>query len=417
MNIAYLWQREDVDLDQPTGPNLHVRAVIQSLKRRGHHVRLIASRDGHLAFTDDFAQWHWLEPRITRSVWFRTPERTIRGIQSRLRLPYARLFESAHFADSMLPAVQGCDLLYERYDLLGTAGWMASRRLAVPLLLEVNGEIFTEYADLGMGLSAAQWRLINLIERQHFLGAAHTITVSEALRDDALARWSLPPDRVSVVKNGVDVELFNFDLSAGLGQAPSTDNEQLTIIHVGSFQPWHSLDLLVQAFAGIPLTHNARLLLVGDGPSCAEIAALVHRCGLDDRVTFTGRVPHDEVATLMAKAEVAVMAHRPTKAAVSGTPLKLLEYMAAGKAIVAPNLANLAAIVRNGESALLFRPGDADLLTFSLTELLTNESLRAQLGVNAREIARTQYSWDAVASRIESIMIDAGGGQPSYVYS
>ncbi len=195
MNIAYIWQRSDIDFTRDTGPVLHVKAVIRQLQRRGHQVRLFVERDGQAAATDNFEQWQSLAPRSTNAAWFRAPESAVRSVQSKLRLPYARLYDSLRFADSILPALSGVDLIYERHDLQATGGLMAARRLGVPAVVELNGDVLQEYRVLGIQLSRSQWAVLRQVTRRSYHMASHIITISEPLRLATIADWNLPPDQ------------------------------------------------------------------------------------------------------------------------------------------------------------------------------------------------------------------------------
>lgn len=412
MNIAYIWQRSDIDMTRDTGPVLHVKAVIRQLLRRNHQVRLFVEQAQGAAVSGDLEQWQSLPPRSTNAPWFRAPESAVRGVQSRLNLPYARLVDSLRFADAILPALAGVDIVYERHDLQATGGLMAARRLKIPHILELNGDILREYDVLGIPLSRSQRAVVRRVTRRSYHLASHIVTVSQPLRLSTIADWNLPPDRVTAVPNGVDLDLFA-DQRNGHNPEQLPGPHAPTIIHVGSFQPWHSVDLLVDAFSlVVEQVPEARLVLVGDGDLRTDIEARVASLALGSSVQFTGSVSHQQVAEWLARADVAILAHKPSKEAGAGTPLKLLEYMAASMAIVAPDLPNISAIVQNGESAILFDPGNATDLSRSIHLALGDSDLRNRIGRAARRNAISSYSWEAAVRGLEQIFTDvANQGQ------
>lgn len=405
MNIAYFWQREDTDLDQVSGPVLHVRAVIEGLRQHGHGVRLVTYKDGQPAWSDDLVTWHRVPLRVSTGRGFRLFESSVRGVQSRLQLPFAGLFDSLHFAEAFLLALKDIDLIYERFDLLGSAGVIAGRKLRVPAVLELNGDLVEEWKEQGLVVSRSQWSLIRQVTRWAFGAAAHLVTVTEGLRQSTIEQWGIDPPKVTTVTNGVNLDVFTGAQASSQLNPEGDSGGHPTVIHVGSFQPWHSLDLLVEAFGRLDPGLRARLVLVGDGPLRAEIEDQVDRLALGRSVTFTGSVSHPAVAQLLDRADVAVLAHRPTTAASSGTPLKLMEYMAAGKAIVAPKLGNIVGVVNDQETALLFEPGSVESLRAALANALTNDSLRQALGCAAREAAIAHHSWDRTVAELEGIFI------------
>jgi glycosyltransferase involved in cell wall biosynthesis len=239
-------------------------------------------------------------------------------------------------------------------------------------------------------------------------GAGRVVAVSEPLRDTVIRRWKLPPEQVVTVANGADTALFAAALPAGgydNGQDAGPSGSE--VIFVGSFKPWHGLDLLLEAFALLARRcPSARLVLVGDGPARPDLERRAARPDLAGRVTFTGVVPHPEVAPKVARAAVAVVNPRRTPATVSQSPLKLFEYMAAGKAIVAPDLPNLARILTDGQDARLVPPDRPDALAAALEELLGDEPLRRRLGEAARNKALQQHSWGSTVQRLENLFHD-----------
>jgi glycosyltransferase involved in cell wall biosynthesis len=176
------------------------------------------------------------------------------------------------------------------------------------------------------------------------------------------------------------------------------------IMFVGSFKPWHGLDLLVEAFSQVVAHHpQARLVFVGDGPTRPELEAQAQQLGLAQKVIFTGSVPHEEVASWLSQAQVAILNPRVSPASLSQSPLKLFEYMAAGKAIVAPDIQNVRGVLRHQQNALLVAPDEPAALAQAISELLGDASLRQRLGETARQQALERHSWDRTASELEAI--------------
>ena len=201
--------------------------------------------------------------------------------------------------------------------------------------------------------------------------------------------------RVHVVPNGVDESLFD-PATATPAQVRETYRLQgrFVVGWVGVLRNWHGLELLLEAVRDIP---EALVLVVGDGPDRAAVEGLAAATGLSTRLVVTGRVPHARMPDYIAAMDVAVVADDRTGVA---SPMKLLEYMAMGRAVVAPALDNIRDLVTDGESGLLFAPGDASALRARLRELLNEPSLRTALGSAARESILTSRTWRAVAGEV-----------------
>jgi len=166
----------------------------------------------------------------------------------------------------------------------------------------------------------------------------------------------------------------------GLGTA-------LVVGWTGVLRDWHGLELLLDALA--PL-HDTRLLIVGDGPARAALEARAAALGISDRVIVTGRVPHESMRDYLAAMDIAVVAHDRTGVA---SPMKLIEYMAMRKAVVAPRLDNIRDVVHDHETGLLFIPGDVTSLTSVLRRLEGDGLLRSTLGQQAREAILSTRNW------------------------
>jgi len=171
---------------------------------------------------------------------------------------------------------------------------------------------------------------------------------------------------------------------------------------VGSFKPWHGIGLLLDAFeslvAGRP---ELRLVAVGDGPDLPMARARAAQSVLAGRVLLPGRIAHAEVPAWMAAMDVTVAPYLP-QPDFYFSPMKIVEALAAGKPVVAPRVGQIPELVRDGQTGLLFSPGNADELGAALTTLIDDPPRRVSMGNAAREFAAGQ-DWTAVVSRILSL--------------
>jgi len=404
MNIAYLMQNGAPDLSTPSGPQLHTATVIKGLINLGHQVRTVAIQKKMLLYSDDLESWRIAQSGITQTKGFRLLESILRRMQSNFQLPYFDLFNSLHFADACTQLLKDCDILYERHGYSGYGGVITARLLGVPLVLEINGNILNEIDEIGVEMSSTQRSLGRWITHRTWLAATHIIAVSETLKKNLTSKVGIPAGRISVVLNGVNVDLFSqfFDEQQirglyNIGPGP-------VIVFVGSFQPWHGIELLVSSFSLVRSSFpDAQLIIVGDGESRNNIASLISKMNLGQCVMMTGRLPQEQVAAVISIAEIAVAPYPYEHSDIVGTPLKLLEYMAAGKAIVATT-APIHEIITDGVTGLRIAPASRVALAHGMTSLLGNKVLRNSLGDNARLEAHQHHSWDQAVGRINEII-------------
>jgi len=285
-------------------------------------------------------------------------------------------------------------LLYERYALSTIAGALAAGRLGVPHLLEVNAPLVDEkkrWDRLWLGPVARR------VERFLLSHADRVLAVSAVLAE-RLAELGAPRERIRVVRNGADGDRFHPDNPGSRVRERHGLDGKIVLGFVGWFRPWHAVDEVVEAMAGPELRAlPLHLLLVGDGPARESIESCAREHGILERLTVTGPVSRAEVPDHVAAFDVALQ----PAATPYACPMKIPEYLAGGKPVVAPDQPNLRELVRDGREGLLFPPHDRAALSAVLGHLARDEPLRAELGRNARRrVVDAGLLWSRNAERI-----------------
>jgi glycosyltransferase involved in cell wall biosynthesis len=289
------------------------------------------------------------------------------------------------------------DFIYERASLYSTAGVMLARELERPLIMELNSPLSVEqatYRATGLGDLAARaesWALAR---------ADAVLAVSTSLRDYAISLGA-EPDRVHVVPNGVDAEMFKLDEPDLEVRKRWGLDDNPVLGFVGGLRPWHGvevlpalLDRLVSRYPGL------RLVIVGDGPLRGELEhELRERC-LARSAVLTGSLPHEEVAALIHQFDVALAPYSRPDHDFYFSPLKLFEYMACGVPVVAAALGQIEEVVRDEETGLLYPPGEQDALLAACERLLSDPDLRRRLGRVAAKEIHNHYTWDRNSARV-----------------
>ena len=289
------------------------------------------------------------------------------------------------------------DFIYERYSLFNLAGVLVGKLCRVPVVLEVNSPFALEQQrDREIRLvSFAAWS-----ERFICNLAGHVIVVSTPLRR-ILEGVGVRPQKIEVMSNGVCMEHFQpqpalADLRRGLGL-----EGHVVIGFVGWFREWHGLELLLEAFHRSGLAHErVKVLMIGDGPAMAGLREYVRANGLSDSVVFTGPLPHSKVPPYLDVIDIAVQ----PAANEYCCPMKILEYMALGKAIVAPRQENIQELLREGEEAVYFTAGDAGSLGEALRGVVGNREQAQRMGNRARHaITERGFLWIENAAKVARI--------------
>lgn len=282
--------------------------------------------------------------------------------------------------------------IYERHAffLCATAG--LAKRFNLPLVIEVNELVGDERIRPNPTfLRLAQWA-----DRQVFCRASLVVTVSPHLARRVVEAGA-DPQKVLVLPNAVSAAtLDRAETGPALRQKLGIASTDIVIGFVGWFVPWHRLDLLLEAAARLAaLGHSVRLLLVGAGPLESELQALAERHGFAASMIWAGAVPHDSVAEYVGAFDIAVVPHCNDYR----SPIKLFEYMAARRAVVAPSVEPIATVV-DAECAALFTPGDVDSLFQSLERLVQSPQLRTEFGQRGWELVRSRHTWEHNARRV-----------------
>jgi glycosyltransferase involved in cell wall biosynthesis len=298
-----------------------------------------------------------------------------------------------------LARAREADVIYQRHARFSLAGPLLALLARRPLFLEYNGS----EAYFGTHWQRTPlMRLLGVCEDAALIAASRVIVVSEVLRQSLIAR-GVAPTRIVLNPNGVDASRFATGGGAEIRRELRFDDSAIVAGFVGSFGPWHGAPVLARAFASVAAqVPHLRLLLVGDGQELGPTLQIVREAGLEGRTTVVGQVPPPAVPAYLDACDVLVAPHVPLPdgADFFGSPTKLFEYMAAGKAIVASRLGQIGEVLEPGKTAILVTPGDADDLAAGLKRLAGDSNLRSELGRNVRRTAVTRHSWELNASRV-----------------
>ncbi|MBI5487510.1 MAG: glycosyltransferase family 4 protein [Deltaproteobacteria bacterium] len=270
------------------------------------------------------------------------------------------------------------DVIYERFSAFGL-GALLKLACGVPLVTMV-----LEYQLSPLSLHLAD-RLVT----------TRPALLPERVQSRVVhVHWGANPERFRPDADGAAVRA-----KLGLGGAP-------VVGYTGAFYPWHGLRTLVDAARRLE-RRDVRFLLVGDGQVRGEVEALARAAGLGDRFVFPGRVPYDEIAAYVAACDVCVAAYEPAlheATARSGDlaldPLKIFEYLAAERAVVACDSRNLRDLFDEREHLRLVPPGDAVALAGVLSELLAKADEARAMARRGRERVLERYTWQRHADHL-----------------
>lgn len=360
------------------GQAVHVEALIAALREAGHQVQIVAPPS--FAKVHFGAQANWLT-KVRNGL----PLAVSEGLEICYNVPM--LWRLWLACKALQP-----DLIYERYNLFTMAGVLLARLYGIPVFLEVNAPLARERASFG-GLSLG--RIAARLERYTWRAATLVLPVSQVLAD-IVRQTGVPSERILVIPNGIDNEMLTCPSSEDAKRKLRLE-DKIILGFVGFIREWHGLSTVLRLLAEPQCPDHVHLVIAGDGPALAALKSDAELLGISHRVTFAGLVDRKTLVNYVAAFDIALQ----PKAVDYASPLKLFEYMAAGKAIVAPDQTNIREILVDGQSASLFRPGDEVEFQRLVLMLVQHKERREHFGKRARsDVLERRYTWSENAHRI-----------------
>jgi glycosyltransferase involved in cell wall biosynthesis len=367
------------------GQAVHIEEMIAALRRAGHEVYVVGPVAHHKAtFGSDGGFATRLRAALPRAI--------------------AEVIELAYSAVAFLRLWRAWrrfrpDALYERYNLFMLAGAWLRALTGIAYGVEVNSPLVLERSRTpGLALKA----LARACEGYVWRRADVVFPVTGVLADHVAAA-GVPPSRMKVIANGIDLAHFPPSLSGAEVRARYGLGARIVIGFTGFMRAWHGVPAVVEVMREFEGVHDVHFLLVGDGDGRAELQQEADAHGIGHRITVTGILQRDQIPAHTAAFDIAMQ----PKATAYASPLKLFEYMGLARAIIAPDQPNLREVLEDGVNALLFTPDDPAALRAALRTMIADTDLRKRLGAGAyRTLIEGDYTWDANARRVAAALAD-----------
>ncbi|MDQ2987100.1 MAG: glycosyltransferase family 4 protein [Armatimonadota bacterium] len=281
------------------------------------------------------------------------------------------------------------DCVYERHSLFSHVGMEWAKSHGVPGVLEVNSPLIDEQSRhrVLINYSAARDSAV-----RSFIAASKILIVSSGLIGYLFEHCANP--NFVVCPNGISPERFPENIEATLPDG------RFTIGFLGTLKAWHGIEILLEAFVAAKSKEpSIRLLVVGDGPMANLLEDV-------EGVEMTGAVDPLAVPGLLGSMDVGVAPY-PKQEPFYFSPLKIVEYMAAGLSVIASRIGDIPRIVTHNENGILVDPGDATAIADSILNLMGNRALCSRLGENARRKVMAEFTWTSVAEKALNVEVAA----------
>lgn len=398
MRIAYLSTDFGVPIPGTKGASVHVRELVGALTDLGHETLVVTPAAGDVSTRSNPLRIAAMPFAGTAAAMHAELKSEALCRDNRLAKDLRNVLYALWLEGRAAPLLADFrpDFIYERYTLFGTAGIELARRLSVPLILEVNAPLVEEQREQ-RGLSLP--RTAVAAQRSVFASADELIVVSRWLAQYCMAHGA-SPERVTVVPNAADPELFRPSTGRSEVRKELGWEEAVVLGFVGAMKPWHGVPRLVDALSH--LGPEFRLLLVGEGPDLENVRRRVRELGLDDAVHFAGAVPHRAVPEWLAVSDIALVPYHES-AAQYFSPVKLFECMAMGLPIVAARVGQTEEILANGRLGWLYAIDDPEEPAATLRRIAGDLPRARSVGAKAREHVLAHHTWGRNAAQVERL--------------
>src|SRR5262245_14586264 len=280
---------------------------------------------------------------------------------------------------------------------------LAARSRYLPFVLFSETPVEYEY---GQVFQAHWYRYPSIgrrIEGINVRAATQVICISEVLRG-YLTHYGAPATKLHVIPNGVDQGAFRPQAADEEVRSKFRLHDRLVVGFVGTFNFFAPVETFVEIMKAVCERHRRVVFFfVGQGKAGEQIRQAGEQHGLHDQLIFIGTAPHAQVPRYLSVMDIVLCPYRGDYL-FYGSSMKLLEYLAAGKATLATALGQIKELIVDGYNGMLFEAEDHAGMQQKLLTLIEDEDLRRRLGINARRTIEQGWTWDIQVSRLEKVL-------------
>jgi|YelNatPaOPRAMG01_1025707.scaffolds.fasta_scaffold00010_25 glycosyltransferase involved in cell wall biosynthesis len=379
------------------GSTLKAIELFGALQKLGHEIRMC-----------------WMNPGVQESqpgdgsnLW--------RKVRGRLKARFARfvhepgqILANFRYLPRELREVNSFapDLIIWRHDVYLFTELYTSRVVKLPWLLEGDGPSVREYRQFYRRY-VRYGHLDSLIERA-VVRKAPAIFVQSNETKRYFAEQGAPEEKLRMIPNGVDPAKFNPQVSGQeVRRKLGLDETAVVLGFSGSLHYWHGIDNLMRLMTQVCRSFGQAHFVIagGGGPESDRLLAFVEEARLGQRVHFLGFVPHDQMPPVIAAFDIALAPYPPIER-FHFSPVKIFEYMACGKPVVAARLGQIAEVIQDGQNGFLFEAGDFEGLLEKVRALIADPTLRRRLGEQAHRTVVPGYTWETQARKLEALCFE-----------
>lgn len=310
------------------------------------------------------------------------------------------------------------DAIYQRYNGFSFCGAYIAKMKNIPFILEFNSsdvwkiknwknnDTFLKRIFKTIYYKIFKLPIVSVIEKYNLNSAAHIVVVSDALKD-ILLKFGVGKNKIIVNPNGIDEGKYNPQIKCDDVKQKYNLENKIIVGFIGTFGQWHGAENIALAFGRLlkkypEYKNKVKLFMIGDGVRMPVVKKYILEFSLQENVALAGLIPQDQGAKFLNACDILINATvpNPDGSEFFGSPTKLFEYMAMGKATICSDMAQMSEILEHGKTAYMVEPGNIDELATAMKELVDDSELRQRLGGSARDEVIQKYTWDKHVDKI-----------------
>ncbi|WP_306640438.1 glycosyltransferase family 4 protein [Sanyastnella coralliicola] len=389
MKIVYFSPHPNIYLNIPAGPGVHIREMIRGFEQEGHEVTPLImggvdAQESSGGGTQTKGLKERIKPLIPNILWQSLKDRQLFAFDDHASAELKALCEKVK-----------PDLIYERAYYGMTSGVRVAKELGIRHVLEMNAPYPEERVDMegrSMGTSKAK-----KAEKQQLKDTDRVVVVSSALKE--YVNNVVPGTEAKTI---ITPNAIRSDFEAPHQSHIDKTKQELglegkTVVgFVGSIFPYHGVDQLIEAFAETCAKQDDKaLLVVGDGAILDGLKTLADSLGIGEQVRFTGKIPHAKVFAHIGAMDICVMATSNWY----GSPVKIFEYGAMGKTVIAPDVSPVTDVMENDKHGLLVQPNTPNIAS-ALAKCINDQITASTMAEQWKTKVLTEHRWQAMAAKV-----------------
>jgi colanic acid biosynthesis glycosyl transferase WcaI len=289
--------------------------------------------------------------------------------------------------------------------LCALAGWWIAFWKRVPFVFEVRDLWPESLVAVGASSEGSPLhRLLSAIARFLYRRADQIVVVSPAFKDHIIRSWGVPAERISIVENGVETDLFRFDPAAPLLRKQLQLKDRFLICYIGTMGNAHGLETLIDAAVELQTAlPAATFLLIGEGAEKQRIMKLATERGLSN-VQFLGEQPRELIPAYVSAADLCLVMLKKSELFKTVIPTKLLEYMACERAVIVAVDGQAREIIEEANAGVFVEPENTSALLKAILDLAQDPECRRHMGTSGRQYILNKFSRERTARDYISVL-------------